>query len=238
MFQSNDGSKIVRIQQNLLAVSERRLLTWLCARMPARVTPDVLTTIGMSGATLIFAGYAASQWGSGWLWLAIAGYVVQWFGDSMDGSLARFRRIERPKYGYFLDHSCDGLATLLIIAGIGFSPYVRFDAALLALTGYLLLAIHAFLSAKVLNEIKLSYSAFGPTELRLVLIAVTLAMMGMGPGSTLIGDLTGFDLLFGVSGVTMILMFVAQTLATARRLREVDVATDKRGGRVVHPDLI
>jgi phosphatidylglycerophosphate synthase len=100
-----------RIQENWLAVKERRLLNWLCARMPAWVTPDKLTILGMIGAFMIFIGYVGSNLAYPWLILAIAGYVVQWFGDSMDGSLARHRRIERPSYGYFIDHSCDGLAT-------------------------------------------------------------------------------------------------------------------------------
>ena len=124
---------IARIQQNVLAVGERHLLNWLCARMPRWVTPDLLTGFGMVGAFAIFAGYAASNWGVDWLWLAIAGYAIQWFGDSMDGSLARHRKIERPSYGYFIDHSCDGLATLLILAGMGASPYIRMDVALVAL---------------------------------------------------------------------------------------------------------
>jgi phosphatidylglycerophosphate synthase len=104
---------IRRIQQNLLAIQERRLLDWLCARMPGWVTPDQLTGIGMVGAAMILAGYMASNVAPGWLLLSIAGYFVHWFGDSMDGSLARFRRIERPNFGYFLDHSCDAMATVM-----------------------------------------------------------------------------------------------------------------------------
>lgn len=222
MTETTERPPVARIQQNLLARSERRLLTWLCARMPAWVRPDLLTAIGMAGAVIVFAGYVASNDHPAWLWLAVGGYAVQWFGDSMDGSLARFRSIERPRFGYFIDHSCDGLATLLIMAGIGLSPYVRLDVALVALSGYLLLAIHAFLAARVLNELKLSYVAFGPTELRLVLIAITLAMWTLGPGPGLIGDLSGFDLLVGSAGVVLILLFVIQTLATARRLANVD----------------
>ena len=213
---------VARIQQNLLARSERRLLTWMCGRMPAWVRPDLLTSIGMFGAVIIFAGYVASNYDPDWLWVAVGGYAVQWFGDSMDGSLARFRSIERPRFGYFIDHSCDGLATLLIMAGIGLSPYVRLDVSLVALTGYLLLAIHAFLAARVLNELKLSYVAFGPTELRLVLIAMTLAMWTLGPGPALLGALSGFDLLVGTAGVVLILLFVIQTLATAGRLAKAD----------------
>ena len=128
-----------RIQQNWLAAGERRLLNWLCARMPASVTPDKLTILGMVGAVMIFAGYVASNLAPEWLILAIVGYGVQWFGDSLDGSLARYRRIERPSYGYFIDHSCDGLANMLIVAGMGLSPFVTMDIAMIALAGYLLM---------------------------------------------------------------------------------------------------
>ena len=209
---------VTRIQGNFLATLERRLLTWLCARMPIWVTPDLLTAIGVIGAVAVFAGYSFSAFDSGWLWLAIGGYCVQWFGDSMDGSLARFRKIERPSYGYFIDHSCDGLATLLILAGMGISPFVRLDVALVALAGYLLLSIHAFLAARVLGELRLSYLAAGPTELRLVLIALTIAMMTLGSGPGLFGALSGFDLFVGTVGIVLILLFVGQTLVTAKRL--------------------
>jgi len=213
---------VARIQQNLLAAMERRLLTWLCARMPHWVTPDLLTALGMIGAFAIFAGYAASGLHVGWLWLSIGGYVVQWFGDSMDGSLARFRRIERPSYGYFIDHSCDGLATLLILAGMGASPYIRMDVALVALAGYLLLSIHAYLAARVVGEFKLSYLAAGPTELRLMLIGLTLAMMLLGYAPGIFGPISGFDLFVGIVGAILVLLFVIQTLSTAKRLAIVD----------------
>ncbi|MBH1998484.1 MAG: CDP-alcohol phosphatidyltransferase family protein [Sphingomonadaceae bacterium] len=211
-----------RIQQNLLAASERRLLNWMCARMPRWVTPDLLTALGMVGAFAIFAGYAASGLHVGWLWLSIAGYAVQWFGDSMDGSLARFRHIERPSYGYFIDHSCDGLATLLILAGMGASPYIRMDVALVALAGYLLLSIHAYLAARVVGEFKLSYLAAGPTELRLMLIGLTLAMMMLGYAPGIFGPISGFDLFVGIVGGILVLLFVIQTLSTAKRLAAVD----------------
>ena len=216
---TNTPAPIDRIQENVLARSERRLLNWICARMPAWVAPDMLTGIGMVGAFMVFGGYLASNIGENWLWLSIAGYVVQWFGDSTDGSLARFRKIERPRYGYFLDHSCDGLATTLLVVGIGLSPYVTLEWALVALVGYLLLAIHAFLSVRVLGELKLSYLNAGPTELRFMLIALTLAMMLFGyEGEGWFGAISGFDLFTGVVGAILIVLFVLQTAVTARRL--------------------
>lgn len=207
-----------RIQQNWLAARERQLLNWLCAHMPASVTPDKLTIIGMIGAVMIFAGYVASNLAPSWLLLAIAGYGVQWFGDSLDGSLARYRHIERPSYGYFIDHSCDGLANLLIVAGMGLSPFVTMDVAMVALAGYLLMSIHAFLSARVVGELRLSYMAAGPTELRLVLIGMTVMMMVLGSGRGLFGEWSGFDILVGTIGGALILLFVGQTLITGRRL--------------------
>ncbi len=209
---------IDRIQENILARSERRLLNWLCARMPAGITPDRLTTIGMIGSVLVFAGYVLSNWDRNWLFLSIAAYFIQWFGDSLDGSLARFRKIERPRYGYFLDHSCDGLATTLIVSGIGLSPYVTLDAALFALAGYLLMSIHAFLAARVLGELRLSYLAFGPTELRFVLIALTLVMYFGGVPDPVIYSTSGLDLFVGAAGVFMIALFVAQTTSKVRLL--------------------
>jgi phosphatidylglycerophosphate synthase len=219
-------STINRVQDNLLARSERRLLNWICARMPARITPDMLTLVGVVGAVMVLAGYVASNFGAQWLLLAIAGYVVQWFGDSTDGSLARWRKIERPRYGYFLDHSCDGLVTTMVVVGIGFSPHVAMEFALIALAGYLLLSIHAFLSVRVLGELKLSYLNAGPTELRFVLIALTLTMMAVGPDAprleTWIGSINGFDIFVGLVGLLLIALFALQTGTTARRLAAME----------------
>jgi phosphatidylglycerophosphate synthase len=221
----HSNEPVKRIQQNLLAASERRLLNWLCGRLPPWVTPDQLTAAGMAGALGVFAGYCLSVFHTYWLWMAIGGYVLQWFGDSLDGSLARYRQIERPSYGYFIDHSCDGLATLLILAGMGLSPFVRLDVALICLAGYLLLSIHAFLSARVLGELKLSHVGAGPTELRLLLIALTMAMMALGSGPGIFGSYSGFDFVVGGVGILLILLFVVQTLVTGRRLAGLE---DKR----------
>lgn len=196
--------------------------------MPYWVTPDRLTVVGMIGACMIFAGYVASNLGDRWLWVAIGGYVVQWFGDSMDGSLARFRRIERPRYGYFLDHSCDGMATALVVVGIGLSKYVMLEVALVALAGYLLISIHAYLAVRVLGELRLSYFNAGPTEMRFILIAMTLAMIAAGSEPTLPGGFTWFDLFAGAVGLFLIGLFVVQTVVTARRLSRDEPPVDWR----------
>ncbi|MGL5839102.1 MAG: CDP-alcohol phosphatidyltransferase family protein [Sphingorhabdus sp.] len=170
-----------RIQENLTAGVERHILDWLCARLPLWWTPDRLTALGFFGAVLIAAGYILSNWSPNWLWLAVFGFCLNWFGDSLDGSVARFRKIERPNYGYFIDHSLDALANTIFILGMGLSPYMRMDAALLGLAGYLLLSIHTFISAKIFGVMNLTYLGGGPTEVRMMLIVLTICMYIFGP---------------------------------------------------------
>jgi hypothetical protein len=130
--------------------------------------------------------------------------------------------VERPAFGYFIDHSCDAFATFLILAGLGLSPYVQLNTALFTLVGYLILFIHAVLAGRVLGELKLSYIAAGPTELRLALIAFTLAMLVLGdkPGS--FAPISGFDIAIGAAGALLILLFLYQTLIVARRITVIE----------------
>jgi len=215
---------VQRIQRSLLARSEQRLLAWLCPRLPGWMTPDFLTALAMASAFVIGAGYVLSNWHPAWLAVSIAGYFVHWFGDSLDGTIARFRQCERPRYGYFIDHSCDGLATLVILSGIGLSPYLRVDIALVVVAGYLLMALHTFLLAKVAGEFPLAQMGAGPTELRLILIAVTVLMWALGPGAVRVEGLNLFDLIFAGAAAILIGTFVVQTLRVGRRLAAADRA--------------
>ena len=115
------------------------------------------------------------------MWLSVFGFCLNWFGDSLDGSVARFRKIERPNFGYFIDHSLDALANTVFILGMGLSPYMRMDTALFGLSGYLLLSIHTFISAKVTGVMNLTYLGGGPTEVRMMLIVLTICMYVFGP---------------------------------------------------------
>ncbi len=209
---------VQRIQENILANKERQLLNWLCARLPAWVNPDLLTSIGFFGMLMVFAGYALSFFNPIWLWFAILGYFVNWFGDSLDGSLARFRKIERPLFGYFVDHSTDALGNLIALIGLGLSPYVRMDIALFAIAGYLLLSIHTFLAARVIGEFRLTYMAGGPTELRILLIIMAITMFYVGPGYQDATSYSGFDIFAGLVGIVLIILFIIQTYQTARIL--------------------
>jgi phosphatidylglycerophosphate synthase len=160
----------------LLAEPERRVLRWVAARLPSSWTPNLLTAIGVSGAVLVGAGYALARFHPAWFWLASLGLAVNWFGDSLDGTLARVRHIERPRYGYYIDHMVDAFNTALIGAGIGLSGYVSLPVALLVVILYLALSINVYLESSVLGVFDLGYGIFGPTEMRLLLMLVNTGL--------------------------------------------------------------
>jgi len=211
----------IRVQSNIVAVRERQLLNWLCARMPARVTPDGLTIFGVAGAFTVLAGYAGSRSDPWFLWLATLGYVIHWFGDSLDGSLARHRRIERPKYGYFLDHSVDAFCNLLIMAGLGLTLYVRMDVALFVLIGYYMLCMYVFLNNHVTGMFQLSFLALGPTELRIGLIGINTWMFTQGKIGGVIGGefFSAYDVALICVGVGFVAVFTYRMMVTIMELR-------------------
>ena len=218
-----DGTfRVTRVQGNIVARRERQLLNWLCAHLPAFVTPDSLTALSVVGAVVVFAGYVASRGHSGFLWLASLGLVINWFGDSLDGSLARHRHIERPIYGYFLDHTVDALCNLLIMAGLGFSRDVSMAAALFALIGYFLLCIYVFINNHVSGVFRLSFLWGGPTELRFVIICLNAGMFfAPHAGFTLYGSLVStYDALVLVAGAVLTLIFVYRTASGILELRD------------------
>ncbi len=210
-----------RIQTNLLAKSERRLIDYLCPRIPLRVTPDCLTALSFCGSLLSFVSYAAAKFDPAWLFIASLGLVIYWFGDSLDGSLARYRKIERPRYGYFIDHSVDALCNLAVMSGLGLTSYVSMPVALLALIGYYLLGIHVFLSAYVTDEFRLTFLFAGPTELRLLLIVLNTIIFLVGHWVLPIQDasISVYDVPVGFAAITLMALFVLMTAAKARELR-------------------
>lgn len=170
----------------LLAGPERRLLRWIAARLPDWVTSDQLTALGVLAATVTAVSYALSGLHRGWLWGASAALVVNWLGDSLDGTLARVRHTERPRYGYYLDHAVDAYATAAIGIGLGLSPFVSLGVALGLVIVYLWLSINVYLESTVFGAFRLAYGRLGPTEVRLILIAANsgLALHGHIPWLT------------------------------------------------------
>jgi phosphatidylglycerophosphate synthase len=169
-----------RVNDILLGPLERPALQWLAAHMPFRVTPDSCTLIGTLGALLTLTSYGLSNINPNFLWLASLGFFINWFGDSLDGTLARYRHIERPRYGYYIDHVIDVICQVLIFLGLGMTPYVSFNVACLALISYLLLSVLVYIRTYVAGEFKISYGKLGPTESRAVAVLLNIAMYFFG----------------------------------------------------------
>lgn len=155
----------------LLAEPERRLLRAIARRLPPWIRSDHLTALGVIGAIGAGAAYALTTYGPAWLWVASALLAVNWLGDSLDGTLARVRQAERPRYGYYLDHLVDALSTTALGVGIGLSPYVDIRIALGGVLAYHVLSINVYLESTVLGVFRLAYGRIGPTEVRLLLVA-------------------------------------------------------------------
>ncbi len=214
--------KVTRVQGNIVARRERQLLTWLCSRLPSAVTPDGLTILSVAGAAVAFASYVASRWHPGWLWLASLGIVANWFGDSLDGSLARHRRIERPVYGYFLDHTVDALNNLLMMAGLGFTTGVSMAASLFALLGYFLLCIYVFINNHLSGVFQLSFLWGGPTELRMAIVLINTAMVFAPRAGVIVAGtpVTIYDALLVFAGCVFTLIYATRIVAGIRLLRD------------------
>jgi archaetidylinositol phosphate synthase len=169
-----------RVNDILLGPFERPALCWLAAHMPTWITPDSCTAIGIGGAFITLVGYVLSNVHPSFLWLASLGFLINWFGDSLDGTLARYRHIERPLYGYFLDHITDSITQIMIFCGLGLTPYVSFNVACMALVGYLVMCIVTYLRTSVSGEFKISYGRLGPTESRVVAVVLNIVMYFLG----------------------------------------------------------
>jgi archaetidylinositol phosphate synthase len=164
-----------RLQQSILAGPEKRMLIWIAERTPVWINSDHLTLIGFAAQIMTGASYAMARSNRLWLILAIGFLILNWFGDSMDGTLARVRQKQRPRYGFYVDHILDSIGAVALLAGLAFSGYMRPEIAIALLTLFLLLSIQSYLATYTLGEFRMSFWSFGPTELRLLLILGNLA---------------------------------------------------------------
>ncbi|MBU1213220.1 MAG: CDP-alcohol phosphatidyltransferase family protein [Alphaproteobacteria bacterium] len=178
-----------RALNGIFAGGERTLLRAIAARTPKWVLPDHLTTLAFVGAGVCGLSLIASNCALGFLWLAVIGLALNWLGDSLDGTLARVRNIERPRYGFYVDHVSDLGSQILIVIGLGLSPFLRFDITLLALVGYLGLSVLSLVKLHVSRSFQLSYFGIGPTEIRIVIGSGIVIAASM--------ELPKFELAFG-----------------------------------------
>lgn len=196
-----------RIQTSFLSSLEKRALLWMAERLPGRINSDHLTLLGLAGQIMAGVSYALARGNRWWLIAGIGFLALNWFGDSLDGTLARVRRQERPRYGFYVDHMIDSFGALCIMGGLALSGYMHPYIAFGLLTGFLLLSLQSYLTTYVLGEFRLSFWNFGPTELRVLLAVGNLALLRwprvLNPHYRLF-DIGG---LIGIVGMAAMLVF-------------------------------
>lgn len=220
-----------RTSRFLLAPFEKWALPRLAEALPAWVVPDHMTALGFMASMGIGAAYALTNRNEAWLWAASALLVVQWFGDSLDGTLARVRKIERPRYGFYLDHLVDAFATLAIGLGLGFSPYMLLAVGLAIVIAYHMLSINVYLETHVFGRFAFGYGMLGPTEVRVILIALNTVALLIGPlRFTLWGiGMTVLDLAGVAVTLAMLGLLVGRSVGNLRELARLEPA--RREGR-------
>ena len=218
----NNKADAIRIQTSVLNALEKKVLVYLAERQPKWMTSDILTYIGTFGAMVIAAGYILSSWNINFLWLSSLGFIINWYGDSLDGTLARVRKMQRPIYGYYIDHTIDAINEVMIFVGVGLSGLMHLEIALLALVMYFLMTINVSINAHLKKEFKLTYASMGPTEFRIIMIIINTIFALIRPLRDFSHSfaLCGHTFTFGALdyiGILIIIILALMHLTTVRK---------------------
>jgi phosphatidylglycerophosphate synthase len=211
----------VRVHTSILAAAEKRLLIQIAQRLPPWINSDHLTLLALAAMALSGAGFALARYDRRALWLVVIALALNWFGDSLDGTLARVRRAERPRYGFYVDHVLDIVGITLLLGGLAVSGFMSPLIALSLLVAYLLVAGEVFLATAVNGVFRMSFAGFGPTELRIVLAIGAIALVGdprvdLGTfGLVRLFDFGGIVAALGLT-VGLLTAVIRNTLALAR----------------------
>jgi phosphatidylglycerophosphate synthase len=209
----------IRTNASLTAALEKRLLIWIASRLPPSITSDALSMLGLGSMAAAALSFAALRW-TPWAAAAVAvSLAANWFGDSLDGTVARIRRQERPRFGYYVDHVIDLAGTTLLMIGIAGSGLMDPALALAVLAAYLLVSAESYLATHAAGVFRMSFAGFGPTELRIVLALGAIK----GAASPSIHFLGGpmvrlFDVGGGVATIGLLIAFVAGAIRNTRAL--------------------
>jgi archaetidylinositol phosphate synthase len=207
-----------RVNQALTAGIEKRALHWMAERAPQWLTSDQLTALGLGAQVAAGLFYALSRYNRLALLLVILCIILNWFGDSMDGTLARVRKQERPRYGFYVDHIIDIFGSVALMCGLGFSGLLHWQTAAAMLVAFLVLSSESYLSTYTLAHFQLSQSIFGPTEIRILLIIGNLALI-RSPYTSLLGHRM---LLFDLGGaIAAVVMFTMAIVVAARHTSQL-----------------
>lgn len=208
----------VRIQGSITAAKEKELLIWMGRRTPGWINADHLTLLGFGAQLLAGVCYALSRWNRGALVAVIFFIALNWLGDSLDGTVARVRGQQRPRYGFYVDHMVDTFGASFLMTGLAVSGYLHWQVALAMLIAFLVLSIETYLATYCVDRFEMSHGLFGPTEMRILLIIGTVALY-FHPHAHLFGrDFLLFDVAGTIGAGGMIALSVAATVRHTREL--------------------
>ncbi len=212
-----------RDQSSLLAPLEKRALLWLAQRLPQWVNSDHLTALGFVAMLLTGVSYWLARWNRSALLAGIVCLALNWFGDSLDGTLARVRNRQRPRYGFYVDHITDSIGTTALLGGLAFSSFMSEWIGLCLLVAFLLMSIQSYLATYTLGTFQLSFWKFSPTELRVLLVAGNIALLVRGPMAQLAGRTFLLFDIGGVAGIVgMTAMLIVSSIRTTRTLYRLE----------------
>jgi len=213
-----------RVNHSLTYPLEKPVLMWLAARMPGRINSDHMSLLGFLGSLLTGVSYLLAKNAPVFLWVAAAGFVLNWFGDSLDGTLARYRKLERPRYGYFLDHSIDGICITIVLTCLGFSGYSRIELAWGVNLLYLLMIVYTTLTNFTSRNFQISFALIGPTEIRILAITASIWLYFNDARFIHLGfiDINVFEAILLLLIVVFIPIYLLSTVTQIRRLAKED----------------
>lgn len=219
---AEDGSSVgARTNNGWLSVPELRILAWLTPKTPLWLTPDRLTAVGFGGSILALAGYLLAAHFPVALWLVNIGLIINWYGDSLDGNIARARGVERPAYGFFLDQSIDVISQLLFTIGLGASGYIRPEIVMLGFATYLMMTVQSLLRMKVTGIFHLATAGMGLTEVRCLFVVANVLFYFFPPWPfSAAGIIISYSDLFGLVWILAnIGLYIATLISESRKLR-------------------
>ena len=213
-----------RVNDILFGRFERWALPRMAKRLPAWIAPDKLTLVGIAAAFGVGLGCWLTQYSLDWLWFSSAMLVVNWWGDSLDGTLARVRGIQRERYGFYVDHQSDAISIILVLGGLGLSPLMHLPLAMVIVIGYFLMMILVSLVTIVRDEFKISFAGLGPTEARVIMIVANIAVWAFRNPHFVISEqsLTLYDIIGLVAAVLLFLIYAVASLRERAKLAVLD----------------
>ncbi|MBQ9863789.1 MAG: CDP-alcohol phosphatidyltransferase family protein [Bacteroidales bacterium] len=223
----NNIKQAERIQTSVTNRLERKTLIWLARHQPSWVTSDMLTILGSMGAFLVGLGFFLTRYGIDWLWLSSVGLVINWYGDSLDGTLARVRNCQRPIYGYYIDHTVDCINEAFMFIGAGLSPLVNLNLALAVFILYLFMTINVSINAHLKSEFRLTYAKLGPTEFRILIFLANTILIAFPRLVTLrvslcSCSLTLLDLLASILAILLAIIYITVVIGDAHKYAVAD----------------